>query len=393
MWSNLNEPEMTLPAQHARLFCAAVGYLSDQIGWDEQEDWWSEDISVFDRLTQGQKQSVLLEVTRALLDEHTEAPPVTAARAAAVAQVYQTIEDMITADIETSGDMQTRVMLLEAMDEANYWDNANSSLPLGEPPVVPPSPDCSDVDEWAHFVEVLCNTVLDDRDFDLEATFGDLDPEKTAEVKRLMSIAPDYFTQVPEDPTPERLEQIHRELLDLLPDDRDRIVSLSEPEEPGAVMDRYHLLAAEIFAYSFANYEDHLGIGNMRYEELMPDDARTLERAEHERWPVERLAQALEVTLDEAAAFQRRFLRARDIVDAKNPAESFRWGVRHSIERAVAEGLRDEASIERLVKQICYRAADLAFLLDREGTRLSRYSRQLRREGDAEENSFDEEDF
>ncbi len=393
MWSNLNEPEMTLPAQHARLFCAAVGYLSDQIGWDEQEDWWSEDISVFDRLTQGQKQSVLLEVTRALLDEHTEVSPVTAARAAAVAQVYQTMEELITADIESEGDSIMRVLLLDAMDEANYWDNVNTNLPLGEPPTVRPSPHSPDIDMWAFLVEVLCDTVLVDRDFEMEDTFGDVDPEKTAEIKRMMSIAPDYFTQVPEDPTPERLEQIHRELRDLLPDDRDGIGSLPEPEEPGAVMVRYHLLAAEIFAYSFANYEDHLGIGNIRYEELMPDDARTLERAEHERWPVDRLAQALEVTLDEAADFQRRFLCAREVVDAKNPAESFRWGVRHSIERAVSEGLRDEASIERLVMQICYRTADLAYLLDRERTPLSRYSRQLRREGDVDEDSFDKEDF
>jgi len=393
MWSNLDEPEMTLPPKHARVFCAALGYLSDQVGWDEQEDWWHYDSSLFDRLTQGQKQSVLLEVTRALLDERVAVPPVTAARAAAVAQVYQTMEELITADIETEGDSWMRALLLDAMDEANYWENVNATRPLGEPPTVRPSPDSPDIDMWAFLVEVLSDTVLADRDFELEAAFGDLDPEKTAEVKRMMSIAPDYFTQVPEDPTPERLEKIHRELLDLLPDDRDRIVSLSEPEEPGAVMDRYHLLAAEIFAYSFANYEDHLGIGNTRYEALMPDDARTLERAEHERWPVEKVARELDVPVEEAATLQRRFLRARDVVDAKNPAESFRWGVRHSVERAVAEGLRDEASIERLVMQICYRAADLAFLLDREGTPLSRYSWQLRREGDVEVDSFDEEDF
>jgi hypothetical protein len=36
------------------------------------------------------------------------------------------------------------------------------------------------------------------------------------------------------------------------------------PEEPA--MDRIHLLAAEIFGYSYANYEDHLGIGNIRFD-------------------------------------------------------------------------------------------------------------------------------
>ena len=55
-------------------------------------------------------------------------------------------------------------------------------------------------------------------------------------------------------------------------------------------MNRAQLLAAEIFGYSFANYADHLGIGNVRYERLMPEDVETLETAEREGWP--RFAQA-----------------------------------------------------------------------------------------------------
>jgi hypothetical protein len=145
-------------------------------------------------------------------------------------------------------------------------------------------------------------------------------------------------------------------------------------------MKRIHLLAAEIFGYSYANYEDHLGIGNVRFDKLMPREARTLERAAKERWSTERIARELKCDQAEAAEALRCYQRARDVVDAENPAESFRWGVRQSIENAVKKGLRDEASIERLVTQICYRAADLALLLEREGQSLSRYSRHLRRE-------------
>jgi hypothetical protein len=157
-------------------------------------------------------------------------------------------------------------------------------------------------------------------------------------------------------------------------------------------MDRIHLLAAEIFSYSHANYEDHLGIGNARFENLMPDDARTLERAAKEGWSTERIARALNCDEAQAAESLRCYYRARDVVDAENPAESFRWGVRHSIENALKEGLGDEASVERLVTQICYRASDLALLLEREGRPLSRYSRHLRREPGVEyhEGYFDE---
>ncbi len=145
-------------------------------------------------------------------------------------------------------------------------------------------------------------------------------------------------------------------------------------------MNRYQLLAAEIYGYSFANYRDHLGIGNVRYDELMPDAARMLEGAEAQGWSVERVARELDMEVDEAEELLQAYRRARDVVDAENAAESFRWAVRQSIERAVAEGLGDEASVERLVTQICYRASDLAILLDLEGTPLSHYSRNLRRE-------------
>ena len=37
-------------------------------------------------------------------------------------------------------------------------------------------------------------------------------------------------------------------------------------------MDREKLLAAETFSYSYANYANHLGIGHVRFEELMPTE-------------------------------------------------------------------------------------------------------------------------
>lgn len=149
-------------------------------------------------------------------------------------------------------------------------------------------------------------------------------------------------------------------------------------------MNRYHLLAAEIFGYSYAHYEDHLGIGNVRYDRLMPKDARTLERAETEKWSIEKVAKRFQVDIDVAKNMVRAFRLAKEVVDAGNAAESFRWGVRHAIENAVERGLRDEPSIERLIKQICYRAADMGFLLDREKKPLSHYSADLRRESYSE---------
>ncbi len=46
---------------------------------------------------------------------------------------------------------------------------------------------------------------------------------------------------------------------------------------------RAQLLAAEIYGYSYANYRDHLGIGNIRYDHLMPETAQKLESAVSEK--------------------------------------------------------------------------------------------------------------
>lgn len=149
-------------------------------------------------------------------------------------------------------------------------------------------------------------------------------------------------------------------------------------------MNRAQLLAAEIFGYSFVNYADHLGIGNMRYERLMPEAVATLETAERAGWPAPKIAAELDVDIEQAEQLLEAFQRTREVVDAETPAEAFRHGVRFSIWDAIDEGLHGPEAIEKLVTQVCYRAADLAFLLEREGKTLSQYSRHLRREPDVE---------
>lgn len=159
-------------------------------------------------------------------------------------------------------------------------------------------------------------------------------------------------------------------------------------------MTRTELLAAEIYGYSFYNYEDHLGIGNVRYDRLMPESAEVLERAVREAWLVSKVAAELETSEESAQDLVEGCQRALAVIDAENPAESFRTAVRFTVRDAVADGLSSEDEIEKLITQICYRAADLAYLLKLRGEPLSRYSRHLRREPDVQYNEgyFDEDD-
>ena len=144
-------------------------------------------------------------------------------------------------------------------------------------------------------------------------------------------------------------------------------------------MERKHFLAAELFAYSFANYADHLGV-NERFDKYMPDEVSTLETAERESWPDERVARALKCDVAEVPGWRDRFRRAVAIVDAPTPAEAFRRGVRDSIVQELREGLDSDAAIDRLVTQVCYRVADLAVLLQQADETLDDYSEDLRRD-------------
>jgi hypothetical protein len=144
-------------------------------------------------------------------------------------------------------------------------------------------------------------------------------------------------------------------------------------------MERIHFLAAEIFFYSYDNYDDHLG-GNARFDRLMPEEARLLDAALEGNIDARKLSKKLKMSEDDLIEYLQRAKNARKIVDAAGPAEGFREAVKQSIQVAVEQGMKSESDIAALVGQICYRAADLSFVLQQKGQRLEDLSQDLRRE-------------
>jgi hypothetical protein len=145
-------------------------------------------------------------------------------------------------------------------------------------------------------------------------------------------------------------------------------------------MERKHLLAAELFSYSFEIYRNHLGIGNNRFETYMPHDAILLEQAEFENWPDERIATELEVELDTVPEWRKNIVRAKSIVDAANPAESYRLSIQFLIQDSIDKDFANHKNIADLVTQICYRTSDMSVLLELRGESLAKYSDLLREE-------------
>ena len=155
-------------------------------------------------------------------------------------------------------------------------------------------------------------------------------------------------------------------------------------------MKRIHYLAAEIFFYSYDNYDAHLGI-NPRFDQQMPKQARildqALDKAEAGEQEIDLSVLGRKLDLDEELTidFLNRAKNARRIVDADSPAAGFREAVRQCIvlantssESESEDYDKETDPVEQLSEQICYRLADLSYLLKQRGERVEQYSEELR---------------
>lgn len=145
---------------------------------------------------------------------------------------------------------------------------------------------------------------------------------------------------------------------------------------------RRHRIAAELYAYSYANYADHLG--NVRFTRLMPEAVDVLERAVKESWDNERISKALEMNAEDVPQLVHRLADALKIVDAPNASESFRESVQQQLAELLRDKVTDPDELEKIVVQMCYCAADLGSLLEWDGKRLVDYSEWLRRTPDCD---------
>jgi hypothetical protein len=205
MWSNSLRAPFVLPPKHAAVFRRAAACFSEYAGVLEDA---GVDETVFERLTDGQKQLAILLAARALLDPASEPPEITAVLAGTVAAIYEYLQTMIDLEIDEGKGTTLRQMVLDALDEMNSCHDQEPRVAL--------SPECRDINEWSEVVEVLRDSVLEDHDFEMEALFLDAPPEEAAALKALMQINPDYFITTIDDPSPQCVKRIREELRSLL---------------------------------------------------------------------------------------------------------------------------------------------------------------------------------
>jgi hypothetical protein len=213
MW-HTQAGDRVLAGAEARLFKASLRFMVDILEDDDQEDSWAFRIEMFDRLTVGQKLTMLCDVARALLDPAVPMPELTAVNEATVAAVYQNLLDNILMEVDDDGEIQGdpsiryywRRLIMAAVKEAERAEN----LPID--PEQQPTPESNDMDDWDPLVEDLENRILWDGDWELESNIADSSPEDAQRSKDFLGITDEYYLDVAPDPPDSEIPKLVRQL-------------------------------------------------------------------------------------------------------------------------------------------------------------------------------------
>ncbi len=192
MW-HTNNGDRTLEGSEAKLFAHAVWDLSQELEISEGD--YDVDLPVFDRLTYGQKVSLLAIVCRGLLIPKVPIRNLTAVVECAVAAVFEFIKiEMITEIDESDNETSWRKLIHAARSEAGVEGLPNA--------------DCQYEKEWIYEIDGLEDMILWDNDFLDEDLFIDAPPEEDQRMKDLMRVRDDYFLDIADDPRPKEIEHL-----------------------------------------------------------------------------------------------------------------------------------------------------------------------------------------
>ncbi|MFO0962139.1 MAG: hypothetical protein U0625_04465 [Phycisphaerales bacterium] len=155
----------------------------------------------YDRLTFGQRLTVLCEVAAGLLDPSVPPPPLTAANECAIAVLYSHLDVMIEEVSESSEVSDSRRLIVRACQELGLEDaELDRSCRDAEPDSI-----------W-RALELLRDRILWDADYADEDLFLDLGPQEAAALHGLARTSGDYYLHIPPDPSEGEIESLIRRL-------------------------------------------------------------------------------------------------------------------------------------------------------------------------------------
>ena len=159
----------------------------------------------FDLLTTTQQLAVLYEVARHLLTETPTTLPLTEVTESTIAAIFDQIHAGIDLEIDDEGEdpddpyahlLSWRALILAAYEAGLSEDDRDELAAQGSEL---PSVDDPDVEEWRYLIERLADRILWDRDHEMASLLLDADPEKAGQMKQLLGVNQDYFTEIAPD--------------------------------------------------------------------------------------------------------------------------------------------------------------------------------------------------
>ncbi len=187
-----------LEGAEAAVFRFGLSCLRDMLIVDEDFEY---ECAPFDRLTLGQKLSVLCEVAAALLDPKVPPPELTATNEGAIAVVYSHLGVVIECDEE----------IPDAEDSLKLVEEACRELQLPEIEELRPSGRL-DVEEMWFAIDALRDRILWDADYADEDLYIDLAPQDSAKLHDFARTTRDYFLDIPPDPPESEMKALLQRL-------------------------------------------------------------------------------------------------------------------------------------------------------------------------------------
>jgi hypothetical protein len=200
--------------------------------WDEVEGQFhgeapafASGIVAFDDLQPAQKLAMLAQAARALHDEATPSPELTAHSEGALAAVFAYAREAARDEIAVGESVYWRRLILAACREAD-----------ADPDDVLPGADCLDVGEWDLLLECLGERIFWDADYEMGDAFLDADPREARAKQEEMGIPEHYYLAEAPDPADDELPGVRRELCSLLGTNANRLLPALEDTYHGIIV-------------------------------------------------------------------------------------------------------------------------------------------------------------
>jgi len=162
-------------------------------------------IPVFDALTSSQKNTMLHQVTQALLRPEVSMPELTAILEGTIAAVLQNVYLLL--EFEVSANPDSTIF-------RSFVAKTCRRIVKHREPEDRKVPDdfCEGQEEWEFCMELMHDAILWDFDYLDENLFVDLPPEQGEFVREGMRIAPEYFQAIAHEPSEQQLAILCNEL-------------------------------------------------------------------------------------------------------------------------------------------------------------------------------------